>query len=216
MAQSRADLILPEKKKLIDKIEVFAGQGLYLPDDHGWAESTFRESDGRSVYKANPEKGYMYGLSLMHSINARFEIHGKFSFSKSKYSEDRAYLDVKGNVRVEAKSLQRNDYFVVSLVPTYFVSAKKRVYIFSGLSCSFLNHSVEYYAGWPGVNTIGGFNRQVVNVQGGVGYSYPINNRIEGSLRVQGEYGLSYTLHQHQESISVNGMSLLLAVRYLR
>ncbi len=223
LAQSAPDLKFQAKKKFIDKVEVSGGPCLYIPNDHGWAEFVFKGSDGRTIYKANSEIGYQMGLSIVHSINSRFEIQGKFSFSKTRYSENREYLDFNDNVTARSKTDQKNNYLVLSLVPTYFLF-KNKLHVFSGFSYAFLSHSMAYDTDFsagqsivqPSINTIDGFRKQVVNALMGIGYCHPISRRIEGTFRIQGEYGLSYTSSQNKQSMTIHNISLSLGIRYSR
>jgi len=219
--QSTPDLKLKERKKLISKVELFGGPSLWIPNDHGWAEFLLKLSDDQIIYKAKSETGYQFGLSLVQSISKRFEIQGKILKVRVHYSSQETNLDVHRNFSSKLEFDQRNDQIVLSLVPTYFLSDKNRLHIFGGLSYAFLTRSLEYatysFAGpQPALNTIDGFEKRVINALLGVGYCHPISKRIETSLRIQGEYGLSYTSSQNQQNISINGVSMSVALRYSR
>jgi hypothetical protein len=224
IAQSAPDLKLQERKRFISKVELFGGPSLWMPDDHGLAKFLLKSSDGSIIYKAKSEAGYQFGLSLIQSIGKRFEIQGKISKVRVHYSEHETNLDLNGNVFSESILDQRNDQVVLSLIPTYFISNSDRLHIFGGVSYSFLTRSLEYgsySAGGqstpqPSINTIDGFEKHVLNALLGIGYCHPVSKRIEANLRIQGEYGLSYTLSQNQANISINGISLSIALRYSR
>lgn len=217
-AQSFKEVKFPEPKRFIDKIEGFVGPSLYIPNDHGWAEFTFSESNGRTIYKASSEMGFHTGINFVHSINNTFEVHGKFSIDKRRYSENRVYLDINGNVTSESQIDQKNDYVVVSLAPAYFLPEFNRLHFFAGVSYAFLTRSLAFDAlsGGTRINTIDGFEKHVVDALAGIGYFFPIREKFSGAIRLQGNYGLSYTLNQNKQSISINGVSLTLAIRYSR
>ena len=221
LAQSVPDLKLQEeRKKFISKVEVFGGASLWLPNDHGWADYQTKSSDHQLVSKFKSETGYQFGLGFTHVISKRFELQGKVSKVRVHYSELQRFFDVYGQPTSVSVFDQKNDQIVLSLIPSYFFSDKNRLHIFGGLSYSFLIRSMDYgiysTGGHASINTINAFEKHVINALLGVGYCYPINKKIEASLRVQGEYGLSDTLNGNGERISVNGISMSMAVRYFR
>jgi hypothetical protein len=218
MAQSVPDLKVQERKKFIDKVEVFGGPSLWIPNDHGWAEYQTKSSDHQMISKFQSEAGYQFGLGFTHVINKKFEIQGRVSKVRVHYSERETFFDVYGQLTSVWTFNQKNDQIVLSLLPSYFFSDKNRLHVFGGLSYSFLTRSVQYVSsstgGYGSAKTINGFEKHVINALLGVGYSYPISKRIAANLRVQGEYGLSDTLNENKERISVNGISTSIGLRY--
>jgi len=222
--QSPEKLKLPEPKRLIDKVEAFGGMALNFPNDHGWAEYVFKASDGRTIENANSEMGYFAGIGLVHSMNKRIELKVEFLFEKRLYSTSIDYLDLNGSTTSETERDQRNRYLGISLIPIYFMSDLKRLHFFVGCSYKYLTGSTAYAiyssAGQPAggalVNTIDGFEKHVVDALAGGGYLFPVSDEFSGCIRIQGNYGLSYTLNQNNQSLSINSVSLSLAIRYVR
>lgn len=222
--QSAQDLKLPQPKRLIDKIEVFAAPCLYFPNDHGWSDYVYNGSQGQTIYKAEKKKGYFFGVNIIHSIGKQFELQGRFAFEKRGYYENYVSLDNTGNPYSESEIEQKNNYLTFSLVPAINLLKQNRLQVFTGFTYGFLTKSIAFgknytngqYIGSASINTIDGFKRHVVDALIGVGYFFPFNRNFDGIVRVQGNYGLSYTANQNDQSISINSISFSLAIRYSR
>jgi hypothetical protein len=220
--QSLENLKLPEPKRFIDKVEVFGGVALNIPNDKGWGNFIFSSSNGQTIYESKEKTGYILGISLIRSMMKRFEIQGRFSLEQRKYFESYITLDFDGDPYSESISDQKNSYLNFSLVPTYFLLKPNRLHIFSGLSYSYLTKSLAYgetyvngeYVGSVSIDTIDGFEKHVFDALAGVGYVFPLRDKFNCVIRIQGNYGLSNSIMQNYYKLSVNSLSLTLAFQY--
>jgi hypothetical protein len=221
---AQIDPKLPESKRFIDKVEIYGALTLNLPDDHGWSDYIYEGSEGRTIDNFHAERGYFYGLGLIHSLSKRFELQGRFASERRKYSESLKTLDFNGDVYAESQSQQQNDYVTFSIVPTYFTSRAKKVHLFSGFSYAYLTKSLQVgsnyvqgkYIGSASINTIDGSERHLVDVLLGAGYVFDVNKNIAVVARAQANCGVSYTANQNEQQISVNSLSFTLAIQYSR
>lgn len=208
--------------KFINKIEIFAGPGLSFIDDNGWSDFIYNLSDQRTIYSYHPKTGSIIGLSLIHSFKQRFELQGKFSFEKRSYDEKIMNLDTNGSLDSESLTTQKNDYLVGSLVASYSLSKSNRFHFFLGGSAYYLKKSraIASYTtngqptGGASVNTIDGFEKYTFDALAGIAYLMPLGDVLTGVLRLQGNYVLGYSAAQNNQQLSINSISMTLALRY--
>jgi hypothetical protein len=209
------------RKRFIDKVEAFGGLNSNFPDDHGWSDFVFSSSNGKTIDKLKNKQGYFIGLSLIHSVGKRFELQGKFALEKKEYSRSVVTLDLNGSVYGESLSDQKSDYLTFSVVPAYFLSKSHKLHLFSGFSYAYINKSLVMgnsyiqgkYIGGAAINTIDG-EKNVIDALVGIGYLFPLYQHFTGAVRVQGNYGLSYTSSQNKQSTSINSIAFSLVLRY--
>ncbi|MBL7846033.1 MAG: outer membrane beta-barrel protein [Cyclobacteriaceae bacterium] len=215
---------LPEPKRFIDKVEAFGGVALDFPNDKGWDTFISNSSNGKTIYESKEKTGYIIGIILIHSLKKRFEIQGRFSLEQRKYFESYVTLDSYGQPYSKSIADQKNNYITFSLVPTYFLLKSNRLHLFSGLSYSYLTKSLAFgetyvngqYVGSACIDTIDGFEKQVVDALAGVGYFFSLSEKFSCVIRIQGNYGLSNSIMQNNYRLTVNSLSLALAIRYSR
>lgn len=200
--------------KFINKIEIFAGPGLSFIDDNGWSDFIYDISDQRTIYSYHPKAGSIIGLSLIHSIKQRFELQGKFAIEKRRYDEKIMTFDTNGSLYYESLTTQKNDYLVGSVVGSYSLTKSNRFHFFLGGSVCYLTKSIETIIGGGAINTIDGFEKYTFDAVAGIAYLKPLNDRLTGVLRLQGNYVLGYSLDQNNEQLSINSISMTLALRY--
>ncbi len=208
--------------RFINKIEIFAGPGLSFLNDNGWSDFIYELSDQRTIYSYHPKTGSIIGLSLIHSIKQRFELQGKFAFEKRRYDERTLELDTNGTLTSESLIAQKNNYLVGSVVASYSLSKSNRFHFFLGGSAYYLKKSLAIASyttngqpsGGASVNTIDGFEKYTFDALAGIGYLMPLNDILTGVLRLQGNYALSYSSNQNKQQLSINSISMTLALRY--
>lgn len=200
--------------KFINKIEIFAGPVLSFIDDNGWSDFIYDLSDQRTIYSYHPKTGSIIGLSLIHSIKQRFELQGKFSFEKRRYDEKIMNLSTNGSLDSESLTTQKNDYLVGSVVGSYSLTKSNRFHFFLGGSLCYLKKSINTIIGGGAINTIDGFEKYTFDAIAGIAYLKPLNDRLTAILRLQGNYVLGYSAAQNNQQLSINSISMTLALRY--
>jgi hypothetical protein len=208
--------------KLIDKIQVFGGLSMNFPNDKGYDDYVYIASDKRTTYESSAESGYVLGISAIQSMK-RFELQGRISFEQRQYSEANSYYELNGDLHGQSFTLQKYDYLTFSLVPTYFLSASRRFHLFAGFCYAHLSRAFAYSQSYVNgqydsaiINTFDGSKKHIVDAIAGVGYCLPIGEKFRCIVRCQGNYGLNNTEQQNMFKLSINSLSMSMAVEYLR
>ena len=222
--QATNRLNLLQKKKLVHRIEAFAGTGLNFPNNKGWDDYIMNSSNGHTTYKSERKSGYILGVGIAHSAKKYLEIQGRFSLERKEYLERYTTSDNNGDLYSKTSTDQKNDYLAFSLIPNFFFLESSRLHLFAGLSYLYLTKSVAFgdnyingqYTGSASVNTIDGFERHIVEALVGVGYLVPVRDKFGCIIRVQGNYGISNSIKQNDYKLSINSLSMALAIQYNR
>lgn len=224
LGQSTDNLKHYKPKRIISTVEFFGGLALNIPNDKGWDDLTYNGSNGRASYESTARSGHTFGITLIHSITERFELQGRASVEHRKYFESLIGYDYNGAIYSESNGVQKNKYLNCSIAPTYFLSKRHGLHLFSGITYLYLTKSLAIgelyingqYVGGSHLNTIDGFERIVIDAIAGVGYLFSLSNTFSGAIRIQGNYGLSNSMAENQKNMSINSLSLSLAIRYKR
>lgn len=136
LAQEKPDLTMYQKR-LIDKIELVTGLGLFLPNDHGYSEYIKNTSQGTETFETQKKVGYSIGLGLIRSVSKHFELRGRILFEGKGYvqTDVSIYTDVK--MFVDDFS---NNYVTYSILPTILLDRNK-LNVFAGVFYSQLTKS---------------------------------------------------------------------------
>jgi len=126
-AQSLGDLKLPEPKRFIDKIEIFAGPNLSFNYGNKFVDNYY---DGVIKNTRLTKIGYWVGLGLYHPITARIDVNAKVQWEqKGAKAELNRPL---GNDRQTITSEYTYNYTSISISPRYLLGKKKVAISFGG------------------------------------------------------------------------------------
>ena len=203
--QSSEELKLPERKRLIDRVEVFAGPGFSLNYGNKFIEN-YQDSNIRN--KRLSKFGYQFGFGIFHPITNKFSLNIKASFqqkgTKSTFTNESLFIE----------SEYEYQYYTLSIGPQ--ISIGKNVFFslggyysllkkvnglevvhshpdifterFAGRMIRHLGTDGHVYAGTfiPGLRS---FHRNDFGVSIRVGYLVHIKNNHNLSLEISDFFG---------------------------
>lgn len=128
MAQHRNEnLRLPEPKRFIDKVEVFAGPGLSFNYGNKFLENY---KDDNVQNKRLLKVGYTFGIGIYHPVSNRIDLNARLQFEqKGRKTESNTPLTLPENRRVNDKDYTYN-YLALSVGFETLLGEKKR-WVFS-------------------------------------------------------------------------------------
>lgn len=208
----------------LDKVELIGGLGINLPNSKDWSQYIYDTSNGQATYNTKSKIGHLFGISLIHSLRPKIEFQLKLAYETRNYSEIYSTYDINGILYSESLIYQDNNYITISFTPTFFPINDHSLHFFSGLSYSYLVSSIatgenyvnNQYVGGASINTKDGFESGLIDAVAGFGYLIPLSSKIQGIIRIQGNYGLTKTIDQNNLYLKVNSFFVSLGIRYLR
>lgn len=131
---------LPEPKRFISKVEIFAGPGLSFNRGNLFVENYRGEfANGNYVENKRLTKlGYSAGLGIYHQINNRIDLNLRILWEQKGYNSELS-TPLGSNSRAFAESNYTYKYFTVPVTAKLFMDKKKRLSISLGGYVSRLN-----------------------------------------------------------------------------
>lgn len=123
--QSSEELKLPERKRLIDRVEVFAGPGFSLNYGNKFIEN-YQDSNIRN--KRLPKFGYTAGVGIYHPISYKTELRVRILFEqKGTKSELNNPLNAANDdARLITRDNYTYDYYTLCGSTIFYLGNKKR------------------------------------------------------------------------------------------
>ncbi|MBX2965158.1 MAG: outer membrane beta-barrel protein [Cyclobacteriaceae bacterium] len=132
-AQSPQDLKLPEPKRFIDKIEIFAGPSLSFNYGNKFIENY---KDDNIESNRFVKMGYSIGVGVYHPLSDRIDFNLRLQYDqKGRKTELNTPSNPPSIRRLGIKNYNYN-YLTVSLAPRISVGINKRFFISVGAYCS--------------------------------------------------------------------------------
>ena len=114
--QNDSSFLLPEPKRFIDRVEIFAGPSLCFNYGNRFLENY---TDDNVQNKRLLKIGYSFGVALYHPVSDKIYVHARVSFEQ-KGTRARLNLPVyMGRLEIESEYDYR--YLTVALAPRVFL-----------------------------------------------------------------------------------------------
>lgn len=211
---------LPEPTKFIDRIEIFAGSGLNIPNDKGWYKRISKDSQSLISGEFSSRIGYSLGVGITHSLSNRFKINAYMLWDTRGYRQDNTTIGDNNNI-FGYKANARTDYITVQLAPNFFISRNYRLFVSSGVFYSHLLSSFikekSYLNGLHVQSSSIRNSSEVSNYEFGFivafGYEFTKIKSLNLFLRLQGNFGLTDIVKANELMINNNGFNLLVILK---
>jgi hypothetical protein len=208
-------------KRFVDKVEILIGPNLIIPNADSWT-AFYNNSSPGSTYIIQQKIGLSAGVGLIRSIGGRFEIQGRFLWERKGYLDRYATKGDSGKV-YQSDNNFKNDYVTISLVPIYFLGARRKVHVFSGISYSLLTKSRDFAEQYvngqlmsKGIIILDNTAPYDINVLVGLGYFYSLGKKTGINFRIQGNMGLTDSVNANKYIVRSNSIILFAGLRLVR
>jgi hypothetical protein len=214
-AQEKVEVEKLRPKRVIDKVEVFAGPNLIMSNADEWT-NFFNQAIG-TTYEIQKKYGYLVGLGVAHSFTSKFELQGRLSWEASGFKEK--YTTVSGSVTNESFNNDNNAYLTLAFTGHLKIGTKNSWHLFSGPYLSRILSSEEFstqyknglLTGSARINTIDGMNQYTYGIWLGTGYAFNWNSGRQIEIRLQGSCAMNDVISVNKYSVRCNSIALLIA-----
>jgi len=136
MGQSEGDLRLPAPKRLIDKVEVFAGPNLSFNYGNKFIENYRGEYAGNNyvLNKRLLKPGYVFGVGVYHPLYNRMDLNVRIQVEQkgTRNELNNPLNPVNDDARKITKDNYTYNYFTINASPTFYIGHQNKCSISFG------------------------------------------------------------------------------------